>query len=348
MSSRTHDWKTLPRQAVVYSGVVITVGTAILVYAAIHPFSRDSAQFFCYLLIAVLASRLKTSLPEATGTVPAEFLFILLGVLELSFAETLALGCFTVLLHLPKRSRRRALQITFRVCLNAIAVTVTYAAFYFTQTRWQLDNATLPLLVAALTYFIVHTAASAAGTALRLWKPFREVWRGYFWSLPYHLVGAAIALGIRWCNRLYHWQSSLLLLPAMYVLYWSPADEMAMARGWLDHLRESALFKLQDLDDAQLRYRPAPVANSLGIIVVHLGYAERLWFREIFVGEVMDTAWRSAMFDLPDTWSVADVVAFYRAEIAAAGTSCSTVPAPSTCRRRPTSARPRCDGSCST
>ena len=38
----------------------------------------------------------------------------------------------------------------------------------------------------------------------------------------------------------------------------------------------------------------------------------------MFAGEAMDMAWRSAMFDLPDTWSVADVVAFYRAEIAAA------------------------------
>src|SRR5579872_959395 len=248
LTSRTPDWKTLPRQAVVYSGVVITVGTAILVYAALHPISRDSAQFFCYLLIAVLASRLKTNLPEATGTVPAEFLFILLGVLELSFAETLALGCFTVLLHSPKRSRRRALQITFRVCLNAIAVVVTYAAFQFTQNRWQLDNATMPLLVAAITYFVVQTAASAVGTSLRLWKSFWEIWRGYFWSLPYHLVGAAIALGIRWCNRLYHWQSSLLLLPAMYVLYWSYRLYLGKLESEKRHMDEMADLHLRTIE----------------------------------------------------------------------------------------------------
>jgi diguanylate cyclase (GGDEF)-like protein/putative nucleotidyltransferase with HDIG domain len=248
LTSHTHDWKTLPRQAVVYSGVVITVGTAILVYAALHPFNRDSAQFFCYLLIAVLASRLKTNLPEATGTVPAEFLFILLGILELSFAETLALGCFTVLLHSPKRSRRRALQITFRVCLNAIAVVATYVAFQFTQNHWQLDNATLPLLVAAVMYFVVQTAASAVGTALRVWKSFWEVWRGYFWSLPYHLVGAAIALGIRWCNRLYHWQSSLLLLPAMYVLYWSYRLYLGKLESEKRHMDEMADLHLRTIE----------------------------------------------------------------------------------------------------
>src|SRR6266480_6088809 len=75
----------------------------------------------------------------------------------------------------------------------------------------------------------------------------------------------------------------------------TPADEMTMARGWLNHLRQSALFKLEDLDDDQLRWRPAPTANSLGAIVVHLGYAERLWLRAIFAGEDMDMSWRAHM-----------------------------------------------------
>ena len=100
----------------------------------------------------------------------------------------------------------------------------------------------------------------------------------------------------------------------------TPADEMTMARAWLTHLRQSVIFKLEDLDDEQLRWRPAPTANSLGIIAVHLGYAERLWLRAIFAGEDMDMSWRATMFDLPDGWSVADVVAFYRAETAAADT----------------------------
>ena len=91
-----------------------------------------------------------------------------------------------------------------------------------------------------------------------------------------------------------------------------------MARGWLTHLRESAISKLEGLDAEQLRWRPAPTANSLGAIVVHLGYAERLWLRVFFAGEEMDLSWREHMFELPAGWSTADVVAFYRAETAAA------------------------------
>jgi uncharacterized damage-inducible protein DinB len=97
-----------------------------------------------------------------------------------------------------------------------------------------------------------------------------------------------------------------------------PLDEMPMARGWLQHLRDSAVFKLEGLDPEQMRWRPAPGANSLGVVVVHLGYAERLWLRAIWAGEPMDMGWRRRMFELPHGWTVEDVVAFYRAETALA------------------------------
>jgi uncharacterized damage-inducible protein DinB len=97
-----------------------------------------------------------------------------------------------------------------------------------------------------------------------------------------------------------------------------PLEEMPMARGWLQHLRDSAVFKLEGLSPEQLRWRPAPSANSLGVIVVHLGYAERLWLRAICAGEPMDMGWRAHMFELPEGWTVDDVAAFYRAETAAA------------------------------
>lgn len=96
----------------------------------------------------------------------------------------------------------------------------------------------------------------------------------------------------------------------------APLDEMPMARAWLQHLRDSAVFKLEGLDSEQLRWRPAPTANSLGVIVVHLGYAERLWIRAIFAGEPMDMQWRRHMFELPDGWGRDEIVSFYREETA--------------------------------
>ena len=93
-----------------------------------------------------------------------------------------------------------------------------------------------------------------------------------------------------------------------------PLDEMAMARGWLQHLRDSAIFRVEGLDETQLRWKPAPTANSLGVLVVHLGYTERLWLRAVGAGERMDMAWRAQMFDLPENWGAEEAVAFYRQE----------------------------------
>jgi uncharacterized damage-inducible protein DinB len=121
-----------------------------------------------------------------------------------------------------------------------------------------------------------------------------------------------------------------------------PLDETAMARAWLQHLRDSAMFKVEGLDTDQLRWRPTPGANSLGIIVVHLGYAERLWVRAIFAGEPMDMGWRAHMFELPDGWTVDDVVGFYRAETALVDAVLDRAPSfdqPSSAGFRPTTLR---------
>jgi uncharacterized damage-inducible protein DinB len=121
-----------------------------------------------------------------------------------------------------------------------------------------------------------------------------------------------------------------------------PADEMAMARAWLAHLRASAVFKVEGLDHDQLRWRPAPTANSLGVLVVHLGYAERLWLRAFFAGEAMDMTWRQHMFELPSGWGVDEVVAFYAAECAAADAvldGAESFDLPSASELRPTTLR---------
>jgi uncharacterized damage-inducible protein DinB len=119
-------------------------------------------------------------------------------------------------------------------------------------------------------------------------------------------------------------------------------DETPMARAWLQHLRDSVILKLEGLTNDQIRWRPAPTANSLGVIVVHLGYAERLWLRAIVAGERMDMGWRAHMFELPEGWGADEVVAFYRGESARADAVLDRAPSfdtPSAGDFRPTTVR---------
>src|SRR5947209_17554912 len=70
---------------------------ACLVYGLWHWHTSDPVKFGCYLIAALLASSFKVSLPGIEGTLSVNFLFTLLGVLELSLPETLLIGLASTL-----------------------------------------------------------------------------------------------------------------------------------------------------------------------------------------------------------------------------------------------------------
>ena len=95
-----------------------------------------------------------------------------------------------------------------------------------------------------------------------------------------------------------------------------PADEFTMLRAWLHYLRASALRKVEGLNPQQLRWRPAPGANSAGAIIQHLGYGERWWFRIVFAGEDVSVDFKEneRTFMLDPEATASSVRDFYRRE----------------------------------
>src|SRR6202451_4810014 len=129
LPSHSGSWRGMPLLAQALIGGIIAVGTAILVYGGIHQSSRNIAEFICYLGIAILATKLKVNLPGITGTLSVNFLFILVGVLELSFSETLILGAVSILAQTLYPERPNALQVTFNVCAGAISTALTFVVY---------------------------------------------------------------------------------------------------------------------------------------------------------------------------------------------------------------------------
>src|SRR5260370_13432818 len=121
LSAHSGSWRGLSAFAKLYISLVVIAGFATLLYGGVHQSSKNIAEFICYLCIALLASRLKVTLPGIAGTLSVNFLFILIGVLELSFAETLILGAASMLAQCLYPERPRAIQVTFNVCAGAIS-----------------------------------------------------------------------------------------------------------------------------------------------------------------------------------------------------------------------------------
>src|ERR1700680_3798915 len=249
MAGQSQSWRGLTLQAKMFVGLVVIAGTSVLLYGAIHQTSKNIAEFICYLGIGVLASRMKVNLPGITGTMSVNFLFVLLGILELSFSETLILGCVSILVQSLYPDRPNALQVTFNVCAGAFSTAVAYAVYHQPLFNHLVRNQPLLLGLAACTYFVANTGSIATVISLTEGKRLKKIIVDcYFWSFPYYLVGAGIAGVIGWFNHTFNWESSLLLVPAIYVIYRSYRLYLGKLEDEKRHVEEMASLHLRTIE----------------------------------------------------------------------------------------------------
>ncbi len=231
-----------------YIGVIVALGSSPLVVGAMHPHTHQPMKFLCYLLVAVTASRLKVNLPGITGTMSVNFLFILLGILELSFAETLALGCAAILTQCFYRDRPRMVQVIFNTCATSFAIALSYCVYHVPLFQAQKNPAIL-LVVTSATYFAANTLPVATIISLTEHKSLRRIWADcYFWSFPYYLVGAGVAGLVSWLNKIVEWQTSLLILPAVYLIYRSYRLYLAKLEDEKGHVEEMANLHMRTIE----------------------------------------------------------------------------------------------------
>ena len=247
--SQSQSWRDLTFGAKVFISLIVMAGTSVLVYTAINPASKNIAKFICYLLVAVLASRLKVHLPGITGTMSVNFLFILLGILELSFAETLILGSAAILVQCFYRDHPSPLQVLFNICASSFSIATAYGVYHLALFHGAFANHSLLLVAAASTYFVANTGSIATVISLTEGKSLNRIWvECYFWSFPYYLVGAGVAGLVAWFNRAFDWQTSLLILPVIYLIYRSYRLYLGKLEDEKRHVEEMANLHLRTIE----------------------------------------------------------------------------------------------------
>jgi diguanylate cyclase (GGDEF)-like protein/putative nucleotidyltransferase with HDIG domain len=212
----------LSLQTKAFVGIAVSLGMVVMGHALLHWQSQDLMRFACYLVVAVMASGLKVQLPGIDGTMSVNFLFILLGVLELSLPETLVIGCTASLVQSVWQTRKRLdpVKVLFNVAgMMANASALTYLTYHWLAERAG-SNKPILLMVAALVFFFANTLPISVVIAMTEGKSSRKVWSEcYFWSFPYYLVGAAAVGLVGIVNRTAGWETSLLVLPLIYWVY---------------------------------------------------------------------------------------------------------------------------------
>jgi diguanylate cyclase (GGDEF)-like protein/putative nucleotidyltransferase with HDIG domain len=249
LPAHSRSWRGLSVLAKLYISLVVTAGLGTLLYGAIHQSSKNIAEFICYLGIAILASRLKVNLPGITGTLSVNFLFILIGVLELSFSETLILGAISMLAQCLHPEPPKAIQVTFNVCAGSISTALAYLVYHHRLTNLLIGNKPVLLGVAATVYFIANAGSIATVISLSERRPLTQILVDcYFWSFPYYLVGAGIAGAITWLNQTFNWETSLLLVPAVYLIYRSYRLYLGKLEDEKRHVEEMANLHLRTIE----------------------------------------------------------------------------------------------------
>ena len=243
------SWRGLSLAAKLFISLIIVAGIAVLLYGGIHQSSKNIAEFICYLGIALLASRLKVNLPGISGTLSVNFLFILIGVLELSFTETLILGAASMLAQCLYPDRPDAIKVTFNVCGSAISTALAYVAYHHAWS-WLVFNSSPVLLgLSATVYFIANAGSIATVISLTERRPLNRILVDcYLWSFPYYLVGAGVAGCIAWLNKISNWETSLLVLPAVYVIYRSYRLYLGKLEDEKRHVEEMANLHLRTIE----------------------------------------------------------------------------------------------------
>ena len=93
-------------------------------------------RFAAYFLLSLMAATLKLRLPGLTGTLSIGFVFVLLGISELTLAETMLMACAGVAVQCLWRAQRRpaAVQVLFSVSAVAVSLTLAFEGAQFVRT----------------------------------------------------------------------------------------------------------------------------------------------------------------------------------------------------------------------
>ena len=241
--------RTVVTKLLLYGVIVAGVLAFFLTVAQLS--IASPVKFVCYCILALIPAALKVKLPGITGTLTVSYVFVLIGLADMSLPECLIAGALAALVqclaHATKRPR--LIQVLFNVANVSLAIVACGAVF-----SWQYLHASgigllMRLTFAAITYFLLNTLAVAAIIALTESKPLFRIWREcYLWTFPFFLVGAGFAWGFHYLAAAFGWQVALLALPGIYIMYGAYHYYLSRLQNETLHAQSIAALHLRTIE----------------------------------------------------------------------------------------------------
>jgi diguanylate cyclase (GGDEF)-like protein/putative nucleotidyltransferase with HDIG domain len=211
----------MTHNAKLFVTVLLLLGVCVLVasFADWHP--ADLRKFGAIFALAASASVLRVTLPKMAGDISFSLMFVMIGVVSLPLAETLVIGCTTLLIESVWRAGTRLtpFQVFFALANMSLAIACSKLAFqaqYFARQHVELP---FRILIAATTCFFVNTFSVAAATSLSERISLLKVWQDRAVArYPQYLLAGLVAWAYSLVTFRVGWPVGILILPTLYLL----------------------------------------------------------------------------------------------------------------------------------
>ncbi len=228
---------------------VVAAGAASL-YSARGATGRQWLHFFVYLLAILLSSGMKVAMPKTNGTMSVNFPFVLLGIVQLSPLQVIALAVASVIAQCRIKVVKpfTVVQMIFNVA-NVTTATVL-ACFIYTRSLHVVRGEVAPALtIAATAYFLANTVPLALVLSCESESSPFKLWGQEFpWYYPFYVVGAILAFLADFVGIQFGWMTSLLIIPMVYTVYRAYRAQMAIIRDREQHIVEIEALHLRTIE----------------------------------------------------------------------------------------------------
>ncbi len=209
-----------------------------------HPF-----RFALFAGVAVTGSILRAMMPDLVGGMWSHQLFVVFGLLTLSVAETAVVGCCCLVIESVWRRTPRISPVEIYFSLSNLAVSIAVVSRFF---QW-LQPMGLPTWVltlwAGVLFFCFNTFPWAALASLTESRPALAVWKErYFRELPAYLGAAMLAWLFHTIALAAGWETALLGLPTLFLLYRSYRLHIARIEDGKIHAEHLSILHMRTIE----------------------------------------------------------------------------------------------------
>lgn len=211
----------LPYRAKLFIVFVMLLAAGVTVYAMAVRMPLATRPFIVLMATAVIAARLKLTLPGFESNMSMNLPFMLLAVSELTMPEAIAVGAASTFVQTLPRSGQKVkpAQSVFNIgnMVNAIAISSIVAG-----RAGHLATMNKPFLIAcaALAFFLADTIPVAGIIAMTSDTKLIEGWSGIaLMTFPYFVLGAGLACIVATGFTVIGWTAVTAMMGIMLGVY---------------------------------------------------------------------------------------------------------------------------------